>query len=347
MTRRSYTPCFFVQFLILGQIYIVNLYIKRSYIVNNYYEDDIINEGKIETLADVLAATGRGLAKTGKTIKQVPLNSIKKHTLKNADNAIDFGKLTSFRNLKANPKRTLRRLTSKTAWKNKAKDLKSELYDKTRLRAKVAAGGLAAGMAANEVADDFENVKAAGSAIKKGAMATVKLGAVDVPRASARALSLIVQSAAAVVGGASAATAGFNSAVDSGRITGECLLHPTKCRASIVRAISNSVNTTKSKIGSVASGVKNSSTTSKVAAGAAAVGGAVLAAKLIKDALEKKDWYNNGCSKIEDSAKKAECLAHVDTKVRKELTAKMKRCKLANNPERCVSAIKAKLNELG
>ena len=315
--------------------------------MKNYYEDDIINEGgQVETGLELAKFLGKGAKEAGKKLVSVPVQAFKKHTLKDVSKGIDFGKLTSYRNFKADPKGTIKKLTNKDAWKGKALQLKGEL-DKTRTRAKVGAAVLGTGMAANEIRDDFTNVKSVANAAKLGVGATVRLGAVDVPKASARVLSLMVQSAAATVGGIAAATAGFNAAVDSGRITGECLLHPSRCRASIVRAITNSAGAVKSKASNVATGVKNSSTTSKVAAGAAVVGGTVLAAKLIKDALEKKDWYNNGCSKIEDPEKKKACLSHVGVKVRKELMAKMKRCKLANNPDKCVAAIREKLNELG
>jgi hypothetical protein len=315
--------------------------------VKKYYEDDVINEaGKVETGLELAKFLGSGAKKAGKKLVSVPVEAFKKHTLRDVSKGIDFGKLTSYKNFKADPKGTLAKLKSKDAWKGKALQLKGEL-DKTRTRAKVGAAVLGTGMAANEIKDDFTNVKSVANAAKLGVGATVRLGAVDVPKASARVLSLMVQSAAATVGGIAAATAGFNAAVDSGRITGECLLHPSRCRASIVRAITNGASSVKAKAGSVASGIKNSSTTSKVATGAAVVGGTVLAAKLIKDALEKKDWYNNGCNKIEDPEKKSACLAHVGDKVRKELMAKMKRCKLANNPDKCTAAIRAKLNELG
>ena len=86
----------------------------------------------------------------------------------------------------------------------------------------------------------------------------------------------------------------------------------------------------------------------KTPAGNALAGGAaaVLAMKLISDALKKKEWYNEKCQGISNARKKAECLNYVSTRMRSDLKKKLKRCKHSNNPSKCESIIMDKLNSM-
>jgi hypothetical protein len=85
-----------------------------------------------------------------------------------------------------------------------------------------------------------------------------------------------------------------------------------------------------------------------VGIGAAALGltAAAIAAKAIKDSFEKKDWYNKKCSRIQNPDQKEKCQAYVYKRTMKELQSKLSRCKLANNPQKCVDMITAKIQEI-
>lgn len=92
------------------------------------------------------------------------------------------------------------------------------------------------------------------------------------------------------------------------------------------------------------------STGQKTAAGigAAVLGltAAAVAAKAIKDSFKKKDWYNKKCSRIQNPDQKEKCQKYVYKRTMKELQSKLSRCKLSNNPQKCVDMITAKIQEI-
>lgn len=228
---------------------------------------------------------------------------------------------------------------------SKLKFNKKNILDKINPANKTTAGNvksvLALGMASDLALNKGENTKKIAKNIAKGTESAVK-NIAKVPQTALSAVTGVSTLGSGALKSLDALQSQFQSKMAALQKAGECAANPSKCNKLIA-----AFNAAKNKLVAGGQAAKNASPAVKAGAAVVGVAAAVVAAKAIKDALEKKDWYNKGCNKIEDPEKKKMCLSHVQSKVKKELQTKLNRCKYANNPDKCVEIITAKIKQLG
>ena len=351
-----------------------------------YYEDEPLNEdAKAQlgrTAADLIFAAGSGLGKgisaiTAKTVKPaakalVPgWGTYNPGVMKNVADT-----LKSTRDLTGTIKvgNKIPTITQHVSKSKRAKELAANLlwHDRTALgKAKLFVGAAGAGGVYNDIKNnEGKQTKRITGALKS----TVGTG-VNILKNSGETIMAAANIGAVTVASLASALAGIQTSFNVLYAKSDCYANPdsevckklirekneaerkAKEKAAADKAAREPRTPMQQKIDSLkelpakASEKLSTYSTGQKAAvgiGAAALGltAAAIAAKAIKDSFEKKDWYNKKCSRIQNPDQKEKCQAYVYKRTMKELQSKLSRCKLANNPQKCVDMITAKIQEI-
>ena len=349
------------------------------YTVKNkfYYEDEPLNEEAKSALLNAIIGTSKAAAKAVPAIGKVLTSGYGtfKKAVDPVTKAVKSGPATAYDTYKAiKADKTLSKgqkvgqVIKKLGWENRTDLGKAKAIIGT---------GLAAGAAQDVVQNKGQTTKNIAKDAASTAWSGIKLG-LKTPSTLLAGVSLV----AATTSNLSGIIAKIQSNFNAMYATYNCFKEPGSeiCKKLVqdkldamqkakqaaeknstqtteapkeksnMELIKDEINKQQQKVKDKVEQFKQIPTSQKVAAG---VGGAVLgltaaavAAKAIKDSFEKKDWYNKKCAGIQNPEQKEQCHQYVYKRTMKELQTKLKRCKLANNPQKCVEMITAKIQEL-